>query len=102
MSMAEDINPVLIFRKEDLPEKAQGQLKVLEAGTRQLGGVDDALRTVLDHVPGMVSRRVAKLVPEGFKLSEIEMSFKLDLEVPGIVKCGGDVKIKLAPSSGSK
>jgi hypothetical protein len=91
-----DAQPKLVIREKDLPGELNGRLKADSQGTRVLGGTDTA-QAVFDAIPGVIAKRLEKIVPKDFVLAEVELKLALDFEIPGF-KCGGDVVVKLRPA----
>lgn len=85
----------LIITEKDLPADVRSVIAAEHDSTELLGG-SDATQAIFDAMPGIIARRLKRLVPGDFKLAEIEMKLVLDVEIPGF-KCGGDITIKLQP-----
>ena len=98
----------LIIDEGDFDVVARSSIEAAQRGTRVLGGPDAehreataSERVIFDALPSVISRRVQKVIPKGFRIAELEFCFKLEGKIWGS-GVGGEVKVKLSPSPEQK
>jgi hypothetical protein len=81
--------------EQDLDPVARGGLKAVSKGKRPMSA-ENARRIMLDALPRAIVKRIEGLVPEGFELSKVELTFKVDGRPFGI-GVGGEVNATFSP-----
>jgi hypothetical protein len=85
---------MLIISDADLEETQRNKIIADQRATKVLGG--EAHRALVDALPGLVARRIRAIVPDDFRVTEIELSMTIQGTICGS-GISGDVKVKLAP-----
>lgn len=90
--------PKLVVTEQDLPGDVRNQLLANRDKTRLLGSRSETTQALFNSIPGIVARRLERIIPNDFRLEEIELKLLLDVDVPGF-KCGGDITVRLRPQN---
>lgn len=84
----------MVITYDDLEPLARSRLHALSEGDRVLGpSGETAAQVVYDQLPRIVARRLQRITPVDFVLSEIECRFRLEGTVPGLA-VNGEVTAK--------
>jgi hypothetical protein len=86
--------PLLVVRKSDFSPGSINALNAIQNGSRLLG-VDEPVQAIFDELPGVVARRLKKVVPDDFTLTSITFNLALSVDVPGF-NVGGTVEVTLS------
>ena len=90
--------PKLVISIDDMDAPTKRILKAAEMDTRVLGGPeDDTTRALFDALPGAIGRRIRKITPKGFAVTEIQLTLQLSGKLAGL-ELGGDIGVKLQPN----
>ena len=86
----------IILTEEDLETSLRSQLEAKRAGHLILGDELESKKALMNALPKVISKRLGKMIPDGFDIAEIEFSFSVDAKFwdMGI---GGEVKVKFSP-----
>jgi len=88
-------SPSLILSDADIDNSVVAQVSASRAGKTVLGGTEE-LKAVFDAIPSAIARRVLAIVPDGFRVNEIELKLNLGGKICGL-GVEGEVTVKLAP-----
>jgi hypothetical protein len=72
------------------------QVRAAEGGARVLGPEHE--RALFDALPSVIAKRVRAITPNGFVISELELTLSIEGKICGS-GVSGNVRVKLAPAS---
>jgi hypothetical protein len=84
-----EIEPLpLLIEESDLRPSARNAIQAFQQGVTVLGGEVGATkptptRLILDALPDAVTRKIERIVPDGFAISELQFCFKVEGKVFG-------------------
>ncbi len=84
----------LVLREDDVDASVRAAAQSARKKRKILASEDAA--AFFDALPNAIARRLKAVVPKGFELAELEMTFSVKGELFG-TGIGGDVKAKFAP-----
>ena len=87
----------LVIEEDDFDDLTRSRLSKVSDGAQVLDEETDLRKAVFDQMPAVIAKRLRKIVPADFRVSEIQLQLSLDAKLWG-VGVGGDVTVKLVPS----